>query len=506
MDSAGKRHSLARKKLWYVFHTMSKNRIETNIPLRLDRLPWSRWHMLVVAALGITWILDGLEVTLVGAVGGELRQDHFLALSDFRIGLAGSVYLLGAVLGALFFGDLTDRFGRKRLFTVTLGLYLGATLCTAFSWSFSSFFLFRFLTGAGIGGEYAAINSAVDELVPARLRGRVSLAINGSYWIGTAFGAVMTACFVHARIGQIDLSWRIPFLLGGVLGFVVLLVRRFLPESPRWLIGRGRLREAEEVVDGIESAVQRQNSVVLDPVSRSVSVGTAVSSGWSDVSRFFLWEHPRRLLLGLSLMIPQAFLYNAFFFTYALILTEFFHIGQREIVAYLVPFSLSNVLGVLLLGPLFDRVGRKPMIVFTYSLSGILLISTGLVFFTGAFSARWLGSAWCLVFFFASPAASSAYLTVGEIVPLEMRARAIAFFFAVGTALGGVGGPVLFGALIGTHSRGNLFLGYLLGAGLMIGGALSESLWGIKAERKPLEELSADLSRGQLLSPDRESG
>ena len=484
---------------------MSKTEIKTNIPLRLDRLPWSRWHMLVVMALGITWILDGLEVTLVGAVGGELRQDHFLSLSDFDIGLAGTFYLFGAVLGALFFGELADRFGRKRLFSVTLGLYLGATVFTAFSWNFGSFLLFRFLTGAGIGGEYSAINSAVDELVPARFRGRISLAINGSYWIGTAFGALMTASFVHARFGQIDLSWRIPFFLGGFLGLLVLWVRRFLPESPRWLIGHGRIREAEDVVSGIESLIQRQQSIVLDPVEREIAVGSHEWIGWVEISRFFLWKYPRRTLLGLSLMIPQAFLYNAFFFTYALILTEFFHVGEREVVAYLVPFSLCNVLGVLLLGPLFDRLGRKFMIVFSYTLSGILLLCTGLVFFTGAFSAFWLGVAWCLVFFFASPAASSAYLTVSEIVPLEMRAKAIGFFFATGTAIGGMGAPVLFGELIGTHDRWNLLLGYLLAAGLMIGGALSESFWGVAAERKSLEEISEESSFSRTRSRDLDS-
>ena len=484
---------------------MPTNKILTDIPLRLDRLPWSRWHMLVVLGLGVTWILDGLEVTLIGAVAGELRHDRILALSDFKIGLAGSLYLLGAVLGALLFGDLTDRFGRKRLFIVILGLYLGATICTALAWNFESFLLFRFLTGAGIGGEYAAINSAVDELVPARLRGRVSLGINGSYWIGAALGAVITAVFVHVHIGRIDLSWRLPFLFGGALALIVLGFRRFLPESPRWLISQGRIQEAEAIVGGIESLVSRQQSITLEPVGRFVSIGRADSSGWSGIVRFFVLKNPRRLLLGLSLMIPQAFLYNAFFFTYALILTEFFQIGQREIMAYLVPFSLSNVLGVLLLGRLFDRVGRKPMIALTYSLSGILLALTGLLFVRGDFSSFWLGAAWCLVFFFASPAASSAYLTVSEIVPLAMRAKAIAFFFAIGTAIGGIGAPLLFGALIGTHERKSLLLGYLLGAGLMLVGALVEILWGVKAERKPLEETSGESDPEPLLFPEQKS-
>ncbi|MHB8422551.1 MAG: MFS transporter [Leptospirales bacterium] len=484
---------------------MSKIGIDTNIPLRLDRLPWSRWHLVVVMALGVTWILDGLEVTLVGAVGGELRQDRLLSLSDFDIGLAGTFYLFGAVLGALLFGELADRFGRKRLFTVTLGLYLGATVCTAFSWNFAIFLLFRFLTGAGIGGEYSAINSAVDELVPARFRGRISLAINGSYWIGTAFAALMTASFVHAHIGRLNLNWRLPFLLGGLLGLVVLFVRRFLPESPRWLISRGRIQEAEKVVAGIESLIQRQQSIVLDPVGKTISVGSHEWTGWWEIAGFFLWKYPRRTLLCISLMIPQAFLYNAFFFTYALILTDFFHAGTREVVLFLVPFSLSNVLGVLLLGPLFDRIGRKFMIVFTYTLSGILLSCTGLVFFTGAFSAGWLEVAWCLVFFFASPAASSAYLTISEIVPLEMRAKAIGFFFAVGTAIGGMGAPVLFGEMIGTHARGNLLLGYLLGSVLMIGGAFSESLWGVAAERKSLEEIAAEILPAPARSIDQDS-
>ena len=471
--------------------------IETNIPQRLDRLPWARFHWLVVVALGITWILDGLEVTLTGSVSGVLQSHSGLGLSDDQIGEAASVYLTGAVLGALGFGYLTDLLGRKKLFFVTLGLYLVATAATAFSWDAVSFMVFRFLTGAGIGGEYAAINSAIQELIPARFRGRTDLAINGSYWFGAAAGAGVTVFLLDPRLLPPDVGWRVAFGTGAVLGLGILLLRRFLPESPRWLMIHGDVPGAEAIVSEIEGRV-RDSAGGLPPIPAGhLRLRRQGHVGLVAVAVALFRTYPRRAVLGLVLMGAQAFLYNAIFFTYALVLGRFFQVPAGKVGLYLLPFSITNAIGPLLLGPLFDSVGRKPMIAATYALSGLVLGVTGWMFAQGGLSALTLTALFSVVFFFASPAASAAYLTVGESFPLETRAMAIAIFYALGTAIGGVAGPVVFGHLIGAGGRLPLFHGYLFAAALMIGAALVELAIGIKSERQSLESVAAPLASAE---------
>jgi MFS family permease len=468
--------------------------IETDIPARLDRLSWTRFHTLVVTALGITWILDGLEVTLAGSIAGALQQSPILHFSPAEIGGVGSAYLVGAVAGALLFGYLTDRFGRRKLFFVTLGVYLTATAATAFSWNFASFALFRLLTGAGIGGEYAAINSAIQELVPARFRGRTDLAINGSFWIGAALGAFGAVTFLQPGWLAPDLGWRVAFGIGAALGLGVLLLRRHVPESPRWLILHDRLPEAERVVDVIERRAGQHAPVSRPGTEPKIRL---IASARTPVARMvvaILRDYPKRVVLGLTLMSAQAFFYNAIFFSYALVLTRFYGVGAAEVGWYILPFALGNFLGPLALGPLFDLVGRKPMIGMTYALSGILLAAVGWLFREGLLSAAHLTLCWTGIFFFASAAASSAYLTVSESFPLEARALAIAIFYALGTALGGAVSPWLFGVLVGTGERSAVFAGYLVGAGLMIVAALVEFAIGVKAERQPLESVARPLS------------
>jgi MFS family permease len=474
---------------------MSSTGQRTDIPARLDRLPWSPFHRLVVVALGITWILDGLEVTLAGSVAAALQQSPVLHLTSAEVGLTGSAYIAGAVLGALFFGHLADRLGRKRLFSVTLGVYLLGTALTAFSWDFTSFAAFRFVTGAGIGGEYAAINSAIQELIPARLRGRIDLAINGSFWVGAALGAGGAVLLLNPALLPSDLGWRVAFGLGAVLGLSVLYLRRFLPESPRWLMTHGRLAEADAVVGEIEERVEAATGAPLPPPSEgALALRGSARITLATTARTLLRDYPRRTVLGLSLMTAQAFFYNAIFFTYALVLTRFYGVPAAHVGWYLLPFALGNFAGPLLLGPLFDTLGRKPMIAATYALSGVLLAATGWLFAAGLLDAATETIAWTVVFFFASAAASSAYLTVGESFPLELRALAIALFYAFGTLLGGAGGPWLFGVLIASGSPSEILIGYLLGAGLMVGAAVAEIVLGVAAERRSLEAIAPPLS------------
>ena len=468
--------------------------IETDIPSRLDRLPWTRFHTLVVTALGITWILDGLEVTLAGSIAGALQQSPVLRFSAAEIGALGSAYLGGAVAGALLFGYLTDRFGRRKLFFVTLGVYLTATAATAFSWDFASFAAFRFVTGAGIGGEYAAVNSAIQELVPARYRGRTDLAINGSFWLGAALGALGAVTFLQPGWLPADLGWRVAFGIGAALGLGVLLLRRHVPESPRWLILHDRLPEAERVVDAIELRVKNG---AWTPTSGRPGTIRLLASARTPVARMvtaIVRDYPQRVILGLSLMSAQAFFYNAIFFSYALVLTRFYGVPAADVGWYILPFALGNFLGPLALGPLFDVVGRKPMIGTTYALSGILLAAVGWLFRQDLLTATQLTLCWTGIFFFASAAASSAYLTVSESFPLEARALAIALFYALGTAIGGAVSPWLFGMLVGTGERGAVFAGYLVGAGLMVAAALVEFAIGVKAEGQPLEAVARPLS------------
>jgi MFS family permease len=467
--------------------------VTTDIPARLDRLPWGRFHTLVVVALGITWVLDGLEVTLAGAVSGALKESQVLRFSNADVGLAGSAYIAGAVLGALFFGWLTDRLGRKKLFFITLAIYLAATAATAFSWNLWSFILFRFLTGAGIGGEYTAINSTIQELIPSRVRGWTDLVINGSFWIGAALGAAGSIVLLDPAVLGGDIGWRVAFFIGAVLSVVIFFMRLWIPESPRWLITHGRAVEAEAIVQDLEQSFRRQGHDLSHPPLPDIRLRARSHTPLPEVARTLL-KHLRRTLVALSLMTAQAFFYNAIFFTYALVLTEFYGVRADHVGWYILPFALGNVLGPLMLGRLFDTIGRRPMLAFTYVTSGVLLAITGYLFAQGWLSAGTQTIAWMVIFFFASAAASAAYLTAGETFPLEIRALAIAFFYAVGTGVGGVIGPWLFGILIDTGSRLSVFGGYLLGAALMIAAALVAARWGVAAERKPLEAVAAPLS------------
>jgi len=469
--------------------------VETDIPARLDRLPWARWHSLVVVALGVTWILDGLEVTIVGSLGSVLAEPSTLHLSPTQIGLSATAYLGGAITGALLFGYLTDRLGRKKLFLWTLGLYLCATAMTAFSWSFASFAFFRAATGMGIGGESAAMNSAIDELLPARVRGHADLAINGSYWLGAAVGALASVVLLSPSVLGHELGWRVCFGLGASLGFAILLVRRHLPESPRWLLVHGRDDVAEAVVQAIEARVEAETGPLPPARGDRLRLQVGSHSGFGAVARTLLLRYRARTILGLALMIAQAFFYNAIFFTYALVLGTFYGVPAEHIGWYVLPFSVGNFLGPFLLGRLFDSVGRRPMIVLTYTASALLLFATGWLFAHGLLSARTQTLLWSAIFFIASAAASSAYLTVSEVFPLEIRAQAIAVFYAVGTAVGGLLAPALFGALIGSGSRPSVFAGYGLGAILMLAAAGVAQRWGVAAERRSLEEIAAPLSQ-----------
>jgi len=468
--------------------------VETDIPARLDRLPWGRFHTLVVVALGITWILDGLEVTLAGAVSGALKESPRLHFTNADVGLASSAYLAGAVVGALFFGWLTDRLGRKRLFFITLAVYLLATAATALSWDVWSFALFRFLTGAGIGGEYTAINSTIQEVVPARYRGWTDLVINGSFWIGAAVGAAGSIVLLDPANLAPDLGWRLAFFIGAALGIVIFIMRLWIPESPRWLMTHGRADEANAILAAIEAEFHNAGHALPRERPPIIRLRARTHTPLGEVAQVLFREQRQRTLVGLSLMTAQAFFYNAIFFTYALVLTDFYGIRADHVGWYLLPFAAGNFLGPLLLGRLFDTVGRRPMIAATYVASGVLLAGAGYLFAIGALSATGQTIAWMVIFFFASAAASSAYLTVSETFPLEVRALAIAFFYAIGTGIGGVAGPWLFGVLIDSGSRWSVFGGYLLGSVLMLIAATIAARWGVAAERKPLESICRPLA------------
>jgi MFS family permease len=473
----------------------------SDIPPRLDRLPWSAWHWRVVVALGITWMLDGLEVTLVGAIGGVLGERDTLGLTEAQIGATGSAYLAGAVAGALLFGRLTDMLGRKRLFLVTLGVYLASTLASGLAWSFASFAFFRALTGAGIGGEYSAVNSAIDELLPARVRGRADLAINATYWLGTALGAVLSIVLLDPRVLPHAIGWRACFVFGAIVGASILLLRKHLPESPRWLLLHGRVDEARATVEAIEREVAadlgRGGAALPSPGAPSrLEAKGSVTFAW--IARVLAKQHPRRTVLGLALMIAQAFAYNGVFFTYALVLARYYGVPGHRIGYYLLPFAAGNLIGPIALGPLFDSWGRRVMIGLTYGVSGLLMALTGYAMARGWLTAATQTALWCGVFFVASAAASSAYLTVSELFPVELRGMAIALFYAVGTAAGGLAAPALFGALIQTGSRHEVFLGYALGGALMVLAAIAAATLGVDAEGKSLEqiaEMGADKGR-----------
>jgi MFS family permease len=465
--------------------------VRTNIPARLDRLPWSRWHWIVIVALGITWILDGLEVTLVGSISGVLTDKGTLHFSTAQATAAGSFYLAGAVVGALLFGYLTDRFGRKRLFMVTLGVYLVFTVATAFAWGFWSFMVFRFFAGSGIGGEYSAINSAIDELVPARVRGRVALAINSTWWIGTAIAAGLTVVLLNTL--AVNVGWRVGFALGAILAIGIMFVRKRVPESPRWLLTHGRADEAEQVVGEIEAEVRKTHPNLPEPEGEPIEIEQRRSIGFIAIAKHVAREYPDRGVLGFSLMASQAVLYNATLFGMVQVLTTFFHASNANAPLYIIPFAAGNLLGPWLLGPLFDTVGRKIMISASYITAGVILLVTAWLFDQRLLSATTLTICWAVTFFFASAGASAAYLTVSEVFPMETRAMAIALFYACGTGVA-IAAPWTFGKMIETGSYGWVTFAFVIGGVVMAIGGIIEILLGVAAERRSLEAVARPIN------------
>jgi len=470
--------------------------IRTTVPARLDRLPWSTFHWRVVIALGITWVLDGVEITIAGTIADRLRDEGTLALSSSEVGLGASLYLIGEVLGALVFGRMADKLGRRKLFILTLAVYLLGNALTAFSMNFGFFAVTRLIAGAGIGGEYAAINSAIDELIPASYRGRTDLAVNGTYWLGAMVGGAANLAFLNEDIFGVDIGWRIALLVGPFIGLMIWPLRHHLPESPRWLLTHGRADEAERIVSQIERDVTARG-IVLAPVAddQAIELKPRAELTYRELARVVLRDYRRRSVVGFSLMVTQAFLYNAIFFTYALILADFYGISGGAVAYFIFPFALGNLLGPLLLGQYFDTIGRRAMVGGTYCVAGLLLLVTGWLFNEAVLTAATQTVLWCVIFFFASAAASSAYLTVSEIFPIELRAQAISLFFAMAVLSGGAIAPWLFATLIGEgDDRGRVFLGYAVAAILMIVGGLIELAWGVDAERRPLEAVATPLS------------
>jgi MFS family permease len=466
--------------------------IRSLIPARIDRLPWSPFFTRMVIALGVAWILDGLEIQIAGIVVPTLTDKATLGLSGTAVGAVASVYLAGEVVGALVFGKLSDRLGRRNLFMVTLGIYLVGSGLTALTMGSSGawvvfLYLTRFVAGIGIGGEYAAINSAIDEMMPARFRGRVDIAVNGTYW-GGALIATFAQLIIFNNVGE-DVAWRLGFLIGPVLGLVILFVRRHLPESPRWLMMKGREQEAEEQIARMERWVsEKEGRLPAVDEDKAIEIKPTTEMGYATLVRVLFREMPRRATLGATLMITQSFLYNAIFFTYGLVLKQFYGVGDSSLPYYFIAFALGNLAGPLLLGHLFDTVGRRKMISGTYLLSGVLLAVTAVLFQAGALSAVTQTIAWSVIFFFASAGASAAYLTVSEIFPIEVRAKAIAVFFAIAQSFGALG-PVIYGSLVGDGKDSTrLFLGYLLGAAVMVVGGIVAAVLGVAAEGRSLEE------------------
>ena len=469
------------------------NIVKTRIPSRLDRLPWSRWHWMIIIGLGTVWILDGLEVTIVGAIGARLTDPDALGLSDSQVTWAGAIYVMGACIGALFWGYLTDRFGRKKLFIITLGVYLVATVATAFTWSFATFAIARFFTGFGVGGEYAAINSAIDELIPAEHRGRVDLSVNGTYWLGATFGFAGSLLVLDSGIFPVDLGWRLAFGFGALMGVMILVVRRHVPESPRWLVIHGREREAERLVDDIEQRVSATEGDLPEPEGDPIEIEQRKATGFGEIARTVFGRYPRRAFLSFTLLATQAFLYNAVLFSSTLIITDRFDISDAAAPAYLIPWGIANFLGAVLLARLFDTIGRKPMIAGCYASSALLLALLAILVGAGSIGIWGYIGLLSAAFFIASAAASAGYLTVSEVFPMETRAMAIAFFYAISTGIGGTVGPIVFGSLLGTEASG-VRTGFLIAAALMLFAAVVEAIWGVAAEGEQLEDIAEPLS------------
>jgi MFS family permease len=476
--------------------TSTEQTVRSDVPARIDRLPWARFHWLVVLALGVAWVLDGLEIQMAASIASVLKDQNTLHLTAGQVGLTASVYLLGEVVGALYFGRLADKLGRKKLFLVTLGLYLLFNGLSGFAFNLWSFLILRFIAGMGIGGEYAAINSAIDELIPARYRGRVDIAINGTYWMGAMIGAASQMVLLNPSILPKDIGWRVSLLVGPVIGLAIWQLRRHVPESPRWLLTHGRADEAERTIAEIEDRVRAEGRDLpeLDH-DATIEVRPTDAVSYREIARVMLREYPSRSVLGFALMVTQSFLYNAIFFTYGLVLSGFYGIADQNIPLYFFPFALGNLAGPLLLGRLFDTWGRKPMIAGTYLVSAAVLALSGYLFWIGALNAVTQTVLWCVVFFIASAGASSAYLTVSEIFPIELRAQAISFFFAISQFFGGVIAPALFAALIGDAKNPTpLFYGYLVGAGLMAVGGLIALFFAVPAHQRSLEHIAKPLS------------
>jgi MFS family permease len=457
----------------------------------MDRLPWTRFHWMVVVGLGISWVLDGLEIQIVSNAGFS-TEFHMNAAA---VGWVGTIYLIGEVVGALVFGRLSDKLGRRRLFILTLAIYLVGSAVAGLSPAVWFLFLFRFIAGLGIGGEYAAINSAIDELIPSKYRGHVDIAINGTYWGGAALGAVANLFFLNTDYFSHNIGWRLAFFIGPVLGIVIIFLRRHIPESPRWLMTHGHEKDAEKTVDDIEAGITAQgHKLETVPQSKALEVSAVGNVPFLTIAGVLFKKYPKRTLVGASMMITQSFLYNAIFFTYVLVLENFYKVPESQTPYYFFPFAIGNLLGPIVLGRLFDSWGRRQMIFLTYGLSGVVLAVSAFLFSIHAMDATTQVIFWCVAFFFASAGASSAYLTVSEIFPLELRSQAISYFFALAQIFGAIA-PALYGALIGNGKHtGPLTFGYYLGAGIMILGGVIALIFGVDAARKGLETVTDPIS------------
>jgi len=480
-------------------HALEEGRaIPSLVPARMDRLPWTKFHWMIVVGLGVSWILDGLEIQLVSLVGNVLKEPETLHLTTSEVGLMASVYLAGEVVGALVFGRLTDKWGRRSLFIITLMVYLVASGAAGLTWDFWSLALCRFVAGMGIGGEYAAINSAIDELIPSKYRGRVDIGVNGTYWAGALIGSAVGLVFLNPDIIPIEWGWRLCFLVGPVMGLMIIYLRRHIPESPRWLMTHGKVEEAERTVDGIEETVRRQGGELREVTpDEALNVVDYPPVTYREIARVMLRDYRSRSFLGFSMMVTQAFLYNAIFFTYALVLKSYFGLSDSGVALYFFPFAIGNLAGPLVLGHWFDTIGRRKMIFATYSVAAFVLFVTALLFNAGSLTATTLTLLWCVTFFFASAGASSAYLTVSEIFPIELRGQAISFFFAISQLTGGVVAPFLFASLIGEGehpARGPLAVGYVVGAAIMLIGGIIAWFFGVDAEGQSLENVAKPLS------------